>query len=556
MGRSPVYELRRTIMTFTEAAAEVLRLVGKPLHYKDITEIAIQKNLLSHVGKSPDVTMGSRLAALLKKGPKENPLVRVKPGIFALRAWEEGGPPGPAPDADAAFAAAAARATESAAVAEGEPETEAEPEVVVAPPAESKAPRAPDEQMRADLAAGASEIFDEEEDDDQPILGGAEPPADAAGGRRRRRRRRGRGADAPAPRADDGLPTYTVSPAFDGAAPEVAALEDGAPRAEGAEPAPREHREHREPREPREHRDRRGNEPREARGDRGADRGGERSNEDRGRPHEGPPSDIEDVAGRELADVVVWLLNGFDRNGGPVSLRALADAALRRQRLSGDAGLITSQIAAAARADNARRAADGRRPRFRFAGGRVALTDWALPPDVIRLEQEALAAVERYRDGARRALAKRITDLPGNGFAELSIAVLERLGISQLKPVRRPGGNGGELYLAGVQRVGGGETRVAVIVRKDGREIGRERVTEARGSLHHFGLASAAWMLTSGQVLSGAREEASAPGALPVTLLDGAGVAKACEEHGIGVVRTVIPVLMPDADLFDGLRGA
>src|SRR6476659_5587373 len=76
-------------MTFTEAAAEVLRLVGKPLHYKEITDLAIEKNLLSHVGKSPEVTMGARLAALLKKSAKENPLVRVKPGVFALREWDD-----------------------------------------------------------------------------------------------------------------------------------------------------------------------------------------------------------------------------------------------------------------------------------------------------------------------------------------------------------------------------------------------------------------------------------------------------------------------------------
>src|SRR6185295_17211085 len=75
-------------MTFTEAAAQVLRLVGKPLHYKEITDVAIEKNLLSHVGKSPEVTMGARLAALVKKGEKDNPLVRVKPGVFALREWD------------------------------------------------------------------------------------------------------------------------------------------------------------------------------------------------------------------------------------------------------------------------------------------------------------------------------------------------------------------------------------------------------------------------------------------------------------------------------------
>src|SRR5882757_4866479 len=76
-------------MTFTEAAAEVLRMAGKPLHYKEITELAIEKNLLSHVGKSPEVTMGARLAALLKKEDKTNPIVRVKPGVFALREWDE-----------------------------------------------------------------------------------------------------------------------------------------------------------------------------------------------------------------------------------------------------------------------------------------------------------------------------------------------------------------------------------------------------------------------------------------------------------------------------------
>ncbi len=76
-------------MTFTEAAAQVLRLVGKPLHYKEITDVAIEKNLLSHVGKSPEVTMGARLAAVVKKEDDASPLVRVKPGVFALREWDQ-----------------------------------------------------------------------------------------------------------------------------------------------------------------------------------------------------------------------------------------------------------------------------------------------------------------------------------------------------------------------------------------------------------------------------------------------------------------------------------
>ena len=72
-------------MTFTEAAVEVLRLTGKPLHYKKITELAIERNLLSHVGKAPELTMSSRLATMVKKDRGEEPIIKVKPGVFALR---------------------------------------------------------------------------------------------------------------------------------------------------------------------------------------------------------------------------------------------------------------------------------------------------------------------------------------------------------------------------------------------------------------------------------------------------------------------------------------
>ena len=64
-------------MTFTEAAVEVLRSVGKPLHYKKITEIAIERNLLSHVGKTPETTMSSRLATMVKKDRGDAPIVKA-----------------------------------------------------------------------------------------------------------------------------------------------------------------------------------------------------------------------------------------------------------------------------------------------------------------------------------------------------------------------------------------------------------------------------------------------------------------------------------------------
>ena len=68
-------------MTFLEAALEVLRLEGKPLHYKELTERVIGKKLLTFVGRTPEVTMQTQLTGAVKKAPG-NPFVRVKPGIF------------------------------------------------------------------------------------------------------------------------------------------------------------------------------------------------------------------------------------------------------------------------------------------------------------------------------------------------------------------------------------------------------------------------------------------------------------------------------------------
>jgi restriction endonuclease Mrr len=265
---------------------------------------------------------------------------------------------------------------------------------------------------------------------------------------------------------------------------------------------------------------------------------------------------LDDLAGRELSDAIAVILSTFDRNAGAVSLRQIAETAQRRGRLSGDAQLMQSQVAAAVRADNARRIAAGQRARFRLAGGRVALTDWLLTGDLVRLEQEALAAVERYRDAARRAFARKLAELPGHAFVEICVLALERMGVGQLRAVRRPGAPGGETHFSGVLRVGADELRLGLVIRRDGREVGRERVTELRGSLHHYGPATAGWIFTAGQMLSGAREEAAIPGTPPIALYDGLAVARLCEENEVAVLRARLPVAIPDVDLLEALRAS
>jgi ribonuclease E len=74
-------------MTFTEAAVEVLRRAGKPLHYKEIADVAVRENLLSHVGQDPEVTMGQRLAAMAKRDDDRKVLAVSPEGTFALVEW-------------------------------------------------------------------------------------------------------------------------------------------------------------------------------------------------------------------------------------------------------------------------------------------------------------------------------------------------------------------------------------------------------------------------------------------------------------------------------------
>ncbi|AKU90893.1 HTH domain-containing protein [Vulgatibacter incomptus] len=73
-------------MTFYEAAVQILLRTGHPLHAREIAEIAIKENLLSHVGKEPEVTMASRLAAMARRSHDKR-LVAVEPDTFALTDW-------------------------------------------------------------------------------------------------------------------------------------------------------------------------------------------------------------------------------------------------------------------------------------------------------------------------------------------------------------------------------------------------------------------------------------------------------------------------------------
>ncbi|MEM6962888.1 MAG: winged helix-turn-helix domain-containing protein, partial [Myxococcota bacterium] len=326
-------------MTFTEAAVEVLKLAQRPLHYKKITEIAIERNLLSHVGKTPEITMSSRLATMVKKDVGEAPIVKVKPGVFGLREFGSdvlqnvessleyalppadsnptavGGDRGEAEPASADSKADSSAPEMSSATGNSSPEVSlsASPASSLTEASESK----PQRQVPG------ADLFPEEDDDDDLILAKLDEPGSEDGDARRkrkRRRRRRRRSD------EESLDTRA----------------DEDPQSSRSEPARRDTRSA-------------SNTRRE--GSRGTRRDLRR---DSSRPVESEHTsgdwnhvpDEGDVAGADLSDAVFQLLKGSNQK--PRGYTWLADQLVRRGRLAGSADALVPTIAAAVRGDIAR----------------------------------------------------------------------------------------------------------------------------------------------------------------------------------------------------------
>jgi restriction system protein len=62
----------------------VLGEVGHPLHYTDITELAIEAGYLRTAGRTPQNTMRARLSVDMRDNA-ESPFVQTAPGVYALR---------------------------------------------------------------------------------------------------------------------------------------------------------------------------------------------------------------------------------------------------------------------------------------------------------------------------------------------------------------------------------------------------------------------------------------------------------------------------------------
>jgi ribonuclease E len=240
------------------------------------------------------------------------------------------------------------------------------------------------------------------------------------------------------------------------------------------------------------------------------------------------------------------------------ALAELAAELLRRQLLSDALVRDLPSLVAALLEDNRRRTEAGRKPAFIVDGDRVTLVEF--PPPAALLEEarvphlgaRPLSAVQlgaEVRRAVVRALRRRVTELDTGAFENLCAALLEKMGMRDVRVAKRS--KEGPLYLAR-QRRGVSDLRVAVKLVRGGREIGRADVQELRKDLAHYS-AQMGLVLAPGEAGRDARGEASAAGQAPVALYTGEALPEEMIACSVGV--TVQTVEVPDLDeaFFAGL---
>jgi hypothetical protein len=531
-------------MTFLEAALEILKRERRPLHFKELTEKATERKLLTFVGRTPEVTMQTQLTAAVKKAPG-SPFVRVKPGVFGLLRYPE-------------------------APVEPEPEPEVAPE--------------------------------------KPQKSESRPAADEArGGRRRRRggrgRRRGRGDAAGESVTTSGASAETPSEsprAIEGAEeresgetpeePEIASLSPEARAAALAESGVLEgdgdDREAEEPNEEgqsladdgdagaapreevagREYEER--SKPEKSGGDRYqslASPGDATASAERTGPSAPPHGPSESVAqatstvaestpeapaqqGRKITspiDAAIEILKG-QAPGRGLHVRQIADAAVRRRLIHGEPNEAWRVMRAALATEGKERLRSGQRPRVRPAGsGLYALARRPPDSDLERAEFVLGEARRALRERTLAALEQRLADLSPAAFEAVARVLLQREGFGPATFVKRVEGT---IYLEALRGRGFRPSRCLIALRPGAAAAGRRALGELRAGIRARNQDEGLVML-AGRLADDAVAEWKQSGA-PVEVVDGPAMAETCVRHGVGVIGAVVNVEFVDADFF------
>jgi len=70
--------------SFKDIAYQILKETGNPLHSKDITKIAIKREWLKTVGKTPEATMNAQLIVDINSRKNKSRFIKTAPSTFGL----------------------------------------------------------------------------------------------------------------------------------------------------------------------------------------------------------------------------------------------------------------------------------------------------------------------------------------------------------------------------------------------------------------------------------------------------------------------------------------
>jgi len=70
--------------SFKHEAIKILRKSTHPLHYKEITKIAIEKGLIETSGETPEMTMNAQITRDIKYKKEKSAFKKTKPGFFTI----------------------------------------------------------------------------------------------------------------------------------------------------------------------------------------------------------------------------------------------------------------------------------------------------------------------------------------------------------------------------------------------------------------------------------------------------------------------------------------
>ena len=580
-------------MTFLEAALEVLRLEGKPLHYKELTERVIGKKLLTFVGRTPEVTMQTQLTGAVKKAPG-NPFVRVKPGVFGLLRYPE------VSAEERAAAAAAAKPPEEPpkrARAEDEPvpsgdrgrrrrrggrgregtRDEARRPTPGAPAGASHPPSQGDEgeadepshggglsaEARAAALAetGVLEGDDDAEGDEEAPRAmdstdrdeieetAAAPPATGAGAP----------ADAGADEGDEGEEGDEAEGTTEAGGERTEAGPDGR-RPEG-DLGPGRRRRRRRRRGGRGEGDELGDSPRPPAGESAlsvpsADSpafspsdpaSGAPSGEAGGAPAMSGSGDNGQGPRRIMTpvDAALEIMRG-QAPGRGTAVRQIADMATRRRLVHGEPNEAWRVMRTALAAEPRERLRAGMRPRVRPAGaGLFALSRRPPEAELERAEQVFGEAKRALRERTLASLERRLSELPASAFEALTRVLLQREGFGPATFVKRIEET---VYVEALRGRGGRSSRCLIGLRFGPSSGGRRAIGELRVGIEKRGQDEGLLML-AGRLAEDAITAWKASGP-PIEIADGPALAETCIRHGVGVINAMVSVDFVDADFF------